>query len=117
NLFFFFFQAEDGIRDRNVTGVQTCALPIFSSFYLLNPLFRLCYAYPYVIPPKWGYFLPSSSSSIMPFVDSLNSCIVLPKAFPISGNLLGPNIISASTKIKIKLGTPILAIALPPYWI
>src|SRR5699024_4943952 len=28
-VFFFFFQAEDGIRDRNVTGVQTCALPIF----------------------------------------------------------------------------------------
>src|SRR5699024_11537682 len=27
-LFLFFFQAEDGIRDRNVTGVQTCALPI-----------------------------------------------------------------------------------------
>src|SRR5207248_6740752 len=24
-----FFQAEDGIRDRTVTGVQTCALPIF----------------------------------------------------------------------------------------
>src|SRR5699024_11329104 len=27
-FYFFFFQAEDGIRDRNVTGVQTCALPI-----------------------------------------------------------------------------------------
>src|SRR2546428_5090817 len=27
-LFFFFFQAEDGIRDLIVTGVQTCALPI-----------------------------------------------------------------------------------------
>src|SRR5690625_6680000 len=26
----FFFQAEDGIRDGHVTGVQTCALPIFS---------------------------------------------------------------------------------------
>src|SRR5437867_13131236 len=26
---FFFFQAEDGIRDRTVTGVQTCALPIW----------------------------------------------------------------------------------------
>src|SRR5437868_15488786 len=26
----FFFQAEDGIRDRNVTGVQTCALPILA---------------------------------------------------------------------------------------
>src|SRR5699024_11374143 len=41
----FFFQAEDGIRDRNVTGVQTCALPIcgkldtnvdgINSFYLV----------------------------------------------------------------------------------
>src|SRR5690625_1721627 len=28
--FFFFFQAEDGIRDGHVTGVQTCALPIFT---------------------------------------------------------------------------------------
>src|SRR6266851_8708844 len=27
--FFFFFQAEDGILDRDVTGVQTCALPIY----------------------------------------------------------------------------------------
>src|SRR5229473_6550981 len=27
-LFFFFFQAQDGIRDKLVTGVQTCALPI-----------------------------------------------------------------------------------------
>ena len=29
---FFFFQAEDGIRDSPVTGVQTCALPISFSF-------------------------------------------------------------------------------------
>src|SRR5882672_6310539 len=29
--FFFFFQAEDGIRDHCVTGVQTCALPILST--------------------------------------------------------------------------------------
>mgnify|MGYP000161911444 CR=1 FL=1 len=28
---FFFFQAEDGIRDVAVTGVQTCALPIYSA--------------------------------------------------------------------------------------
>src|SRR2546430_6892693 len=33
-LLFFFFQAEDGIRDLTVTGVQTCALPISSG----NPL-------------------------------------------------------------------------------
>src|SRR5205085_8593180 len=30
-VFFFFFQAEDGIRDLTVTGVQTCALPISGS--------------------------------------------------------------------------------------
>src|SRR5690606_40493169 len=35
-VFFFFFQAEDGIRDFHVTGVQTCALPIFVfGFFLL----------------------------------------------------------------------------------
>src|SRR5437762_4240438 len=28
-IFIFFFQAEDGIRDTSVTGVQTCALPIY----------------------------------------------------------------------------------------
>src|SRR2546422_3521491 len=33
--FFFFFQAEDGIRDVAVTGVQTCALPISPT-----PVFR-----------------------------------------------------------------------------
>src|SRR2546430_13405456 len=30
-FYFFFFQAEDGIRDLTVTGVQTCALPIFAA--------------------------------------------------------------------------------------
>src|SRR2546430_11796985 len=29
---FFFFQAEDGIRDLTVTGVQTCALPIYTTW-------------------------------------------------------------------------------------
>src|SRR2546425_7872430 len=36
NIFFFFFQAEDGIRDKLVTGVQTCALPIFSSNHAMD---------------------------------------------------------------------------------
>src|SRR2546430_4126619 len=31
---FFFFQAEDGIRDLTVTGVQTCALPIYDENWL-----------------------------------------------------------------------------------
>src|SRR2546429_1898854 len=36
-LLFFFFQAEDGIRDVAVTGVQTCALPIFDLGELWKP--------------------------------------------------------------------------------
>src|SRR5258708_32951257 len=35
-FFFFFFQAEDGIRDDLVTGVQTCALPIFGELTTLE---------------------------------------------------------------------------------
>src|SRR2546427_12056996 len=35
--FFFFFQAEDGIRDLTVTGVQTCALPISTRFAMAPP--------------------------------------------------------------------------------
>src|SRR6266508_5369520 len=38
-FFFFFFQAEDGIRDGHVTGVQTCALPIWASGTSLTGLF------------------------------------------------------------------------------
>src|SRR3989441_7326699 len=38
-LSLFFFQAEDGIRDKLVTGVQTCALPIYPSQGMLNRVF------------------------------------------------------------------------------
>src|SRR6266446_6789613 len=37
-FFFFFFQAEDGIRDYKVTGVQTCALPILHGSRKFQPL-------------------------------------------------------------------------------
>src|SRR5438309_6512137 len=36
-MFIFFFQAEDGIRDGTVTGVQTCALPILRVSGILRP--------------------------------------------------------------------------------
>src|SRR5207249_8176442 len=54
---YFFFQAEDGIRDRNVTGVQTCALPI-SSPARLETLHRLRYAQilPAVLSPLQSRF-------------------------------------------------------------
>ena len=37
----FFFQAEDGIRDKLVTGVQTCALPILSQEQFAESLGRI----------------------------------------------------------------------------
>src|SRR5437762_5236277 len=46
NLLFerlFFFQAEDGIRDTSVTGVQTCALPISCSFVGIAKTLRKCF--------------------------------------------------------------------------
>src|SRR3989449_5795410 len=43
NFFFFFFQAEDGIRDVAVTGVQTCALPILTV---------VTHDVPHVAPPE-----------------------------------------------------------------
>src|SRR5690606_39531038 len=39
--FFFYFQAEDGIRDFHVTGVQTCALPI--SLHSFNDMYTIQY--------------------------------------------------------------------------
>src|SRR5687767_15961194 len=39
---FFFFQAEDGIRDKLVTGVQTCALPICRRSRAASPSARRC---------------------------------------------------------------------------
>src|SRR5688500_20331758 len=58
---FFFFQAEDGIRDYKVTGVQTCALPILLSSYYLSKWTHK--------PVQWGYpisisFEPTTSCNL-----------------------------------------------------
>src|SRR5207248_4592476 len=48
--YFFFFQAEDGIRDRTVTGVQTCALPISPALYARARVERVDDAPPEDVP-------------------------------------------------------------------
>src|SRR5438067_6489756 len=50
----FFFQAEDGIRDRNVTGVQTCALPIC----MAQPIFA-------GVVPVNGFLVANNSSATL----------------------------------------------------
>src|SRR2546422_8474487 len=50
-LYIFFFQAEDGIRDVAVTGVQTCALPIFAAMRsIVSPILLLGVEAPAVTP-------------------------------------------------------------------
>src|SRR6266516_4115297 len=48
----FFFQAEDGIRDRTVTGVQTCALPIFPTSW------HCAVDFPCLIGDRWAQHEP-----------------------------------------------------------
>src|SRR5437868_14118458 len=60
-FFFFFFQAEDGIRDRNVTGVQTCALPI----WCIGPTPMPTCSRPSSVSRRWTD-TPSSSPSRSP---------------------------------------------------
>src|SRR5256885_12213548 len=54
--FFFFFQAEDGIRDYKVTGVQTCALPICAARIAYDEILRTTRerGYPHLIR-VWNY--------------------------------------------------------------
>src|SRR5690606_40835685 len=66
----FFFQAEDGIRDFHVTGVQTCALPISSARISPTPSSSACLATAIAIEYETarslvtdGYNMPASSSS------------------------------------------------------
>src|SRR6266498_4565459 len=59
-VFVFFFQAEDGIRDADVTGVQTCALPILvehvAGLSRDRPVVLLCLGRPELVEqrPGWG---------------------------------------------------------------
>src|SRR5260221_6789017 len=58
--FFFFFQAEDGIRDHCVTGVQTCALPILD-----QPVPNRAISYTQVVSPSsWFWFATPANISI-----------------------------------------------------
>src|SRR5258706_1409416 len=85
--FYFFFQAEDGIRDWSVTGVQTCALPI-SAIYSPSPFavaFPTNVISPTNSPPGFAHVLLAISQLAKPAaerpvaLDALkNTCVKLP---------------------------------------
>src|SRR5690625_8028985 len=61
---FFFFQAEDGIRDGHVTGVQTCALPILLSALIVGFLWQA------ILGPQGAVnnILTGAGQSALPFL-------------------------------------------------
>src|SRR5262249_25618932 len=63
-LFFFVFQAEDGIRDWSVTGVQTCALPIFATTPLARRILPTHLLIGFAVPLILEAALPASLRSM-----------------------------------------------------
>src|SRR2546429_3941042 len=70
-IFFFFFQAEDGIRDVAVTGVQTCALPILRPVLLLDVRVVVLF----VRPSPRELDLPCVAPALQMVVDELAAII------------------------------------------
>src|SRR3712207_7143937 len=67
---FFFFQAEDGIRDIGVTGVQTCALPILVARMMVKD-------------PAGRYQTPAEVvGALMPFAESSASAATIGRTQP-----------------------------------
>src|SRR2546425_12440975 len=67
---FFFFQAEDGIRDKLVTGVQTCALPISDlGFQLVDVTSRSGIQFQHNSGAYGGKLLPETLGSGCAFLD------------------------------------------------
>src|SRR2546430_4455157 len=61
---FFFFQAEDGIRDLTVTGVQTCALPILKKI-----LGGLLLAFAFALPQAYAGLVPTERERVKALIE------------------------------------------------
>src|SRR2546430_10300333 len=70
----FFFQAEDGIRDLTVTGVQTCALPILNVLTLLlyGALGAVTFLLPFDLIQVQGYSPARAGAALLPFVATMS---------------------------------------------
>src|SRR3712207_9012813 len=91
---FFFFQAEDGIRDIGVTGVQTCALPILNkkngmqrgrAETLRNPYFAISFAIGWIATlqnrfhaaRQWIMFISTSREKLLPSDINYRKCSLI----------------------------------------
>src|SRR5699024_12131474 len=91
----FFFQAEDGIRDRNVTGVQTCALPICPHL-TLDPVHQL-------LEPKAGEEIDLAA---VESVEEILSRLVTRAPLEITDNRAAVDLVSLATAEEVLLTPP-----------
>src|SRR5690606_40357742 len=101
---FFFFQAEDGIRDFHVTGVQTCALPIYR-----QPMFSE------IVPTgvRWSDGRIQNVDVILwctGFRSSLDHLMPLMLREPSGGITMGGQIGRASCRERVKFSEDVVAI-------
>src|SRR5437016_12011344 len=103
--YFFFFQAEDGIRDWSVTGVQTCALPISADSWIVSMSVRTF----------------SHSSKVSP-LDAKNLRILAESQF-MTFSINGTSTLMALSLSTVRLATRVMnlasltAIVRPSYWL
>src|SRR5690606_40615199 len=93
------FQAEDGIRDFHVTGVQTCALPISGGSFPADTL-RAVLSYPAgPIPTKWDHLLgPGAASSRKQITPKrATTSASWPSSFPIEYRIAAVGIFAVHT--------------------
>src|SRR2546425_6196198 len=103
-LLIFFFQAEDGIRDKLVTGVQTCALPILPVRAIeAAKLYREGYA-----PEVWLTHSTEPAETLgemgIPFTgeDHYNALILIHEGVPARAiHVLEPPIVNTADEIKV----------------
>jgi len=78
--YFFFFQAEDGIRDWSVTGVQTCALPIFlqRSYQIKLRLLSIIMMGPVMVMLFTTAIMPAQAQAFDTYLQRINPDGTLP---------------------------------------
>src|SRR4030066_170951 len=107
-VFFFFFQAEDGIRDSSVTGVQTCALPIYGPFAILVAhhgemigLTDRIKLRPLVAGSRGDFLYMSSEEAAMRLVSPTLDRFWAPRGGePVIGRLRNPAAVEALTSVR-----------------
>src|SRR5699024_11721097 len=85
----FFFQAEDGIRYRNVTGVQTCALPIYYDTISdsLSRLAKLRHDFKNYLAIFQQYLINGDQASASSFISEISEKTVNPLQVIITGKI------------------------------